>query len=202
MQIHTRFHEPRATREHTHHDSQSFVYRAITVYGPAFQQAQLPQQSTAYPLRQVEKCVPTTPHMQRPQALTHTRFSHHPLSLATTHRISLPTGTKMFHFPAFPPHTLYIQVQVTHTKWAGFPHSDTLGSQLVCQLPEAYRRLPRPSSAPSAKASTERPYKLTKSHKPKMLTSTIQLPTNHPHTTEHQTVNHSARQRAINPRPQ
>ncbi len=37
---------------------------------------------------------------------------------------------------------------------AGFPHSDTLGSQLVCQLPEAYRRLPRPSSAPSAKAST------------------------------------------------
>ena len=26
---------------------------------------------------------------------------------------SLPTGTKMFHFPAFPPHTLYIQVRVT-----------------------------------------------------------------------------------------
>ena len=26
---------------------------------------------------------------------------------------SLPTGTEMFHFPAFPPHTLYIQVQVT-----------------------------------------------------------------------------------------
>jgi hypothetical protein len=26
---------------------------------------------------------------------------------------SLPTGTEMFHFPAFPPHTLYIQVRVT-----------------------------------------------------------------------------------------
>ena len=26
---------------------------------------------------------------------------------------SLPAGTEMFHFPAFPPHTLYIQVQVT-----------------------------------------------------------------------------------------
>jgi hypothetical protein len=26
---------------------------------------------------------------------------------------SLPTGTEMFHFPAFPPHTLYIQMQVT-----------------------------------------------------------------------------------------
>jgi hypothetical protein len=43
---------------------------------------------------------------------------------------------------------------------AGFPHSDILGSRFVCQLPEAYRRLPRPSSAPSAKASTLCPYKL------------------------------------------
>src|SRR5699024_12416796 len=38
---------------------------------------------------------------------------------------------------------------------AGFPHSDILGSKLVCQLPEAYRRLLPPSSAPGAKASTE-----------------------------------------------
>ena len=36
-----------------------------------------------------------------------------PLSLATTHGISLPAGTEMFHFPAFPPNTLYIQVRVT-----------------------------------------------------------------------------------------
>ncbi len=27
-----------------------------------------------------------------------------PLSLATTHGISLPAGTEMFHFPAYPPH--------------------------------------------------------------------------------------------------
>ncbi len=43
---------------------------------------------------------------------------------------------------------------------AGFPHSDTLGSQLGWQLPEAYRSLPRPSSAPDAKASTVCPYQL------------------------------------------
>lgn len=43
---------------------------------------------------------------------------------------------------------------------AGFPHSDILGSRFVCQLPEAYRRLQRPSSAPGAKASTLCPYKL------------------------------------------
>ena len=36
----------------------------------------------------------------------------------------------------------------------GFPHSDILGSRLAYQLPEAYRRLLRPSSAPDAKAST------------------------------------------------
>ena len=37
---------------------------------------------------------------------------------------------------------------------AGFPHSDTLGSQLGWQLPEAFRSLLRPSSAPGAKTST------------------------------------------------
>ena len=43
---------------------------------------------------------------------------------------------------------------------AGFPHSEILGSQLGYQLPEAYRRFLRPSSAPGAKASTVCPYKL------------------------------------------
>ena len=43
---------------------------------------------------------------------------------------------------------------------AGFPHSDTPGSQLGCQLPRAYRRLLRPSSALDAKASTMCPSQL------------------------------------------
>ena len=52
-------------------------------------------------------------------------------------------------------HTPYIFRCRSHDMTrAGFPHSDILGSQLVCQLPEAYRRLQRPSSAPDAKAST------------------------------------------------
>ena len=52
-------------------------------------------------------------------------------------------------------HTPYIfRCGSPHMTAAGFPHSDILGSRFVCQLPEAYRRLQRPSSAPSAKAST------------------------------------------------
>src|SRR5919199_5194762 len=43
---------------------------------------------------------------------------------------------------------------------AGFPHSDTLGSQPSWRLPEAFRSLTRPSSAPGAKASTVSPFQL------------------------------------------
>ena len=69
---------------------------------------------------------------------------------------SLPEGTEMFHFPSFPLPALYIQAGVTRSasRLAGFPHSEILGSKLVYQFPEAYRRLLRPSSAPDAKAST------------------------------------------------
>jgi hypothetical protein len=57
---------------------------------------------------------------------------------------------------------------------AGLPHSETPGSTLGCQLPGAYRRLPRPSSAPDAKASTVCPKKLE--HKSyKMLAFTMQF---------------------------
>ena len=66
----------------------------------------------------------------------------------------------MFHFPAFPPHRLCVQRRVTASSAAGFPHSETLGSQSGYRLPQAYRRFPRPSSAPDAKASTVRPWKL------------------------------------------
>src|SRR3954452_16465264 len=59
---------------------------------------------------------------------------------------------------------------------ARFPHSDTPGSTLGCQLPRAYRRLLRPSSALDAKASTMCPSQL--------VTHTTN-PT--PHTRTHQT---------------
>jgi hypothetical protein len=100
---------------------------------------------------------PATPTMQRLPAITHDRFSlfrvRSPL-LTESLLFSLPVGTEMFHFPTFPLSRLYIQREVTGSSPAGFPHSEILGSKFVYQLPEAYRRLLRPSSAPIAKAST------------------------------------------------
>ena len=100
---------------------------------------------------------PATPTMQRLIAITHGRFGlfrvRSPL-LTESLLFSLPVGTEMFHFPTFPLSRLYIQREVTGSSPAGFPHSEILGSKLVYQLPEAYRRLRRPSSAPTAKAST------------------------------------------------
>jgi hypothetical protein len=102
---------------------------------------------------------PATPNVQRLPAITHARFSlfrfRSPL-LTESRLFSLPVGTEMFHFPTFPLPALYIQAGVTGSacRPAGFPHSEILGSKCAYPLPEAYRRLLRPSSAPDAKAST------------------------------------------------
>ena len=54
--------------------------------------------------------------MQRLPAITHARFSlirfRSPL-LTESRLFSLPAGTEMFHFPAFPPHALCVQAWVT-----------------------------------------------------------------------------------------
>jgi hypothetical protein len=49
---------------------------------------------------------------------------------------------------------------VCDTPKGGFPHSEISGSKLICQLPEAYRRLSRLSSPIIAKASTTCSYSL------------------------------------------
>ena len=50
--------------------------------------------------------------------------------------------------------TLWIGVRITEVCSVRFPHSEISGSKLICQLPEAYRRLSRLSSPVIAKAST------------------------------------------------
>ena len=65
---------------------------------------------------------PTTPHTQPLPSITCAWFSllrfRSPL-LTESQLFSLPMGTEMFHFPTFPPHSLYIQLVVTrhHSCW-------------------------------------------------------------------------------------
>ena len=71
---------------------------------------------TAHQHVSIGKNDPTTPRLQPLTGITQPRFSlirfRSPL-LTESLLFSLPVGTEMFHFPTFPPHTLYIQVRVT-----------------------------------------------------------------------------------------
>ena len=78
--------------------------------------------------------------------------------LAESRLISVPPATEMFQFTGFASHTY--EFSVRYSRSCGFPHSDISGSKLVCQLPEAFRRLPRPSSPSTAKASAICAYSL------------------------------------------
>ena len=95
-----------------------FVYGALTLYGR-------PSQATSTNTT-VYHCSPRPADLRRnaPQHRTHNprRVSHaHGLAilrfrsplLTESQLFSLPTGTEMFHFPAFPPTRLYIQRRVT-----------------------------------------------------------------------------------------
>jgi hypothetical protein len=81
-----------------------------------------------------------------------------PVSLATTQGIfSFPPATEMFQFAGLPPHGLCIQPWVTGhypCRVSPFGHPRI---NVCSRLPEAFRSLPRPSSALGAKASTPCP---------------------------------------------
>ena len=72
--------------------------------------------------------------------------------------MSFPRATEMFQFARFASHD-YVFI-MRYLLLGGFPHSEISGSKLICQLPEAYRRLSRPSSPIIAKASTTCSYSL------------------------------------------
>ncbi len=72
--------------------------------------------------------------------------------LSESRLMSFPRATEMFQFTRFATMT-YVFSQSYRSR-GGFPHSEISGSKLICQLPEAYRRLARPSSPVIAKAST------------------------------------------------
>ena len=83
-----------------------------------------------------------------------------PISLATTFGISVDVFSSSYldvSVHSVRLSNLCIQFEIP---FGGFPHSEISGSKLTCQLPEAYRRLSRPSSPVIAKASTTCTYSL------------------------------------------
>ena len=78
--------------------------------------------------------------------------------LSESRLMSVPRATEMFQFTRFASHTYVFSMR--YLLRGGFPHSEISGSKLICQLPEAYRRLSRPSSPIIAKASTTCSYSL------------------------------------------
>ena len=108
-----------------------------------------------------------------------------PLSLATTHGVSLPAGTEMFHFPAYPRNN---KVPCRPMTAGGLPHSEILGSKPCWRLPEAYRILKRPSSVLSAKASTIRPSGRHTPRKTLMIASPRQTTDHHTVKNDHKTI--------------
>src|SRR6202451_2705161 len=88
-QIHSRFHGPAATRVTTQDRHAVFTYRALTVYGRPSQATSINHTLTALRSDRTRRVIPTAPHTQPLPGYTCARFSHPPLSLATTHGITL-----------------------------------------------------------------------------------------------------------------
>lgn len=92
------------------------AYGALTHCGPPSQGIRLPDPELS--LRPAAAATGTTrPKQHRARnprrVIARARFNHHPLPLATTHGISTPAGTEMFHFPASPPAPYELQTRVT-----------------------------------------------------------------------------------------
>ena len=162
----------------------AFGYGAITLYGREFNPVRLTRRfiTAAGPVG-ARTPSPTTPMPQPPTGLTRHRFGHHPLSLATTHGISFPAGTEMFHFPAYPPH----ECGAGPSRPAGYPirtpsdQSPVGGSPRPIAAPRVLHRSCLPRHPPCALADNT-----TTGHATTTTTANCQT-TNH-HTKRSQTI--------------
>ena len=143
-----------------------FTYGALTHSGRPSQTLQLPHRfiTDPHPGRGMTPG-PTTPQPQHLPTITRSwfrllRFRSPLLTEYLFNRVlRCFTSPTTHHLPY-----TFRQRRLAITP-ARLPHSETLGSPLARQLPEEYRRPPRPSSALHTKASTERPKHLQKQNK-------------------------------------
>src|SRR5690606_2453349 len=104
-QIHTGFLEPRATRDPLQQSAEFHLPGYHGLRQPFPEPSATPPISHCLWSRRKPPEGPTTPHTQHPPAITRARFSlirfRSPL-LTESLLFSLPAGTELFHFPAFP----------------------------------------------------------------------------------------------------
>lgn len=133
-----------------------FVYGAITLYGPPFLTGSTHDRlCNSSEVRQDLDVDSYNPCSETAAAYLAELVWAVPFSLATTQGIiSFPPATEMFQFADLPLPSLCIQLGVTGhypSRVSPFGHP---WIKACSQLPRAFRRLPRPSSALGAKAST------------------------------------------------
>jgi hypothetical protein len=140
------------------------TYRAVTVYGQPFQALPLPARFlTPCRISSSGQAVPQPPlrnarWLSRAIGLASSAFAHH--YSRNRNCFLFLRVLRCFTSPRYHPLPYAFRQGRPPMTAAGFPHSETPGSQTGCRLPGEYRRLPRPSSAPGAKASTVCSYKL------------------------------------------
>jgi len=126
-----------------------FAYGTLTPFGRPFQ--------TSSAIRRAIYAGPLPPI---PEGTGFGLFPFRSPLLRKSMFLSLPPATKMFQFAGFPPHSLCIQLWVTalsRRRVSPFGHPCF---NACLRLRMAFRSLPRPSSAPGAKASTLCSYQL------------------------------------------
>ena len=133
-----------------------FAYGAITLYGPPFLTGSTHDRlCNSSGIRQDPNVDSYNPCSETAAAYLAELVWAVPFSLATTQgMISVPPATEMFQFADLPLSGLCIQPGVTGhypSRVSPFGHP---WIKACSQLPRAFRRLPRPSSALGAKAST------------------------------------------------
>jgi hypothetical protein len=141
---------------------QAFVYGALTLSGDPFQRPSTNPRAFSLPApcgsrgRTVPRPRPHNPcRVSHGNGLAFSAFARH---YSRNHGCFLFLWVLRCFTSPRSLHTPYVFRRGSHhMTGAGFPHSDILGSTLGWQLPEAYRSLLRPSSAPGAQASTVRP---------------------------------------------
>ena len=127
----------------------SFDYRAVTSYGGPFQTSS----STSFFCNSVQSVL-------QPQEASLLVWAN-PVSLAATQGIAFAFSSSGYLDVSVPRVCLLISYEFRYGYHSitvvGFPIRKSPDQSLL-QLPEAYRCSSRPSSAPSAKASTVRPF--------------------------------------------